>query len=241
MLIIVKILNIMVGFVIGISISLILITTLFFIWIFFRIKKKSKENELVKKGKMTELAINEKLSLWANINDSLFIPATMFKYNNNKIFEVDGILLTTRALICVEVKNINANLIYANGNEKEWVKVIGQNKHLIKSPILQNDKHIDHIVKMTDIKMPIISLIIFDSISTKEIDIKNIPSHVLIIKSNELDTTMEGIVSSLIPKISRREIEKMYEKLMEHQTTSKKDKELLRSFSKEYNEKTFTI
>ncbi|MBR2848991.1 MAG: NERD domain-containing protein [Mycoplasmataceae bacterium] len=231
----------MVGFVIGISISLILITTLFFIWIFFRIKKKSKENELVKKGKMTELAINEKLSLWANINDSLFIPATMFKYNNNKIFEVDGILLTTRALICVEVKNINANLIYANGNEKEWVKVIGQNKHLIKSPILQNDKHIDHIVKMTDIKMPIISLIIFDSISTKEIDIKNIPSHVLIIKSNELDTTMEGIVSSLIPKISRREIEKMYEKLMEHQTTSKKDKELLRSFSKEYNEKTFTI
>lgn len=241
MLIIVKILNIMVGFVIGISISLILITTLFFIWIFFRIKKKSKENELVKKGKMTELAVNEKLSLWANINDSLFIPATMFKYNNNKIFEVDGILLTTRALICVEVKNINANLIYANGNEKEWVKVIGQNKHLIKSPILQNDKHIDHIVKMTDIKMPIISLIIFDSISTKEIDIKNIPSHVLIIKSNELDTTMEGIVSSLIPKISRREIEKMYEKLMEHQTTSKKDKELLRSFSKEYNEKTFTI
>ena len=52
---------------------------------------------------------------------------------------------------------------------------------------------------------------------------------------------MEGIVSSLIPKISRREIEKMYEKLIDHQTTSKKDKELLRSFSKEYNEKTFTI
>ena len=231
----------MTGFIIGISISLTLITVLFSVWIFFRFKKRSKENELIKKGKMTELAVNEKLSLWANINDSLFIPATMFKYNNNKIFEVDGILLTTRALICVEVKNINANLIYANGNEKEWVKVIGQNKHLIKSPILQNDKHIDHIVKMTDIKMPIISLIIFDSISTKEIDIKNIPSHVLIIKSNELDTAMEGIVSSLIPKISRREIEKMYEKLMEHQTTSKKDKELLRSFSKEYNEKTFTI
>lgn len=231
----------MTGFIIGISISLTLITVLFSVWLFFRFKKKSKENELIKKGKMTELAINEKLSLWANINDSLFIPATMFKYNNNKIFEVDGILLTTRALICVEVKNINANLIYGNGNEKEWIKVIGQNKHLIKSPILQNDKHIDHIVKMTDIKMPIISLIIFDSVSTKEIDIKNIPSHVLIIKSNELDITMEGIVSSLIPKISRREIEKMYEKLIDHQTTSKKDKELLRSFSKEYNEKTFTI
>ena len=31
------------------------------------------------------------------------------------------------------------------------------------------------------------------------------------------------------------------EKLKEHQTNDKKDKELLLSFTKEYNEKTFTI
>ncbi len=228
-------------YIVGVTISLILLISIFIIWIVFWIKRNSKENELAKKGKITEQAINEKLSLWANINDSLYIPSSMFKYDENKIFEVDGILLTTRALICVEVKNINGTKIYGNGNEKEWVKEVGQNKHMIKSPIMQNDKHIDHIVKMTNIKMPIVSLIIFDSNSCKELDIQNTPGHVVVIRSNELDSTLEGITSMLIPKISKNEIQNMYDKLMEHQTFDKKDKELLQSFAKEYNEKSFTI
>lgn len=228
-------------YILGISLSLTIIILFIAIFFWFLIKKNLFENSLAKKGKLTEQKINEKLSLWANINNSLYIPSSIFKYDNNKIFEVDGILLTTRALICVEVKNINSTKIYGNGNEKEWVKEIGKNKHMIKSPIFQNDKHIDHIVKMTNMKMPIISLIIFDSNSCKEIDIQNTPSHVLVIKSDMIDNTLEGIKSALIPKISKNEIEKMYSKLIEHQTFDKKDKELLLSFSKEYNEKNFTI
>lgn len=231
----------MAGYIVGVVISLIIMSVIFGWWFYLWIKKNSKENELAKKGKLTEKSVNEKLALWANINNSLFIEATMFKYDKNKIFEVDGILLTTRALICVEIKNINAEKIYGNGNEKEWVKVTGKNKHMIKSPILQNDRHIEHIIKMTNIKMPIISLIIFDAISCKELDIENVPSHVLVRKSNEIDETLKSIESALIPKISKSEIEKMYESLMQHQTTDKKDRELLVSFAKEYNEKTFTI
>lgn len=231
----------MAGYIVGVVISLVLMSAIFGWWFFLWIKKNSKENELAKKGKLTEKTVNEKLALWANINNSLFVEATMFKYDKNKIFEVDGILLTSRALICVEIKNINAEKIYGNGNEKEWVKVMGQNKHMIKSPILQNDRHIEHIIKMTNIKMPIISLIIFDAISCKELDIENVPNHVLVRKSNEIDETLKSIESALIPKISKGEIEKMYESLMQHQTTDKKDRELLVSFAKEYNEKTFTI
>ena len=231
----------MTGYIVGVVISSILIVNVFVLWLILWIRKNNKDNELAKKGKMTEQAINEKLSLWANVNDALYIPSSMFKYDGNKIFEVDGILLTTRALICIEVKNINGTKIYGSGNEKEWVKVIGENKHMIKSPILQNDKHIDHIIKMTNIKMPIVSLIIFDSASCKELEISNIPSHVVVIRSNELDSTLEGIISMLIPKISKNEIENMYQKLIDHQSNDKKDKELLISFAKEYNEKTFTI
>ncbi len=231
----------MTNYIIGIVVSLIFITSALIAWIVIWIKKNLNNNKLAKKGKITEQAVNDKLSLWANVNNSLYIPSSMFKYDENKIFEIDGILLTTRALICVEVKNINATKIHGVGNEKEWVKELGQNKHMIKSPILQNDKHIDHIIKMTNIKMPIISLIIFDSSSCKELEIENIPSHVLVIRSNEIDTTLESIISALIPKISKGEIEKMYSKLIEHQTNSKKDKELLVTFAKEFNEKTFTI
>ncbi len=228
-------------YIFGVVFSLIIMFALLFAILFFWFKKKSKENELSKKGKMTEMMINEKLGLWANINDALYIPSSMYKYERNKIFEVDGILLTTRALICIEVKNINAKRIYGTGNEKEWVKEVGNNKYMIKSPIMQNNKHIDHIVKMTNIKLPTVSLIIFDSISCKEININNVPSHAIVIRSNELNQTLEGIMTALIPKISKNEIETMFEKLKEHQTNDKKDKELLLSFTKEYNEKTFTI
>jgi hypothetical protein len=41
----------------------------------------------------------------------------MFKYDKNKIFEVDGILITARALIVIEVKNING-IIEGKGLEK---------------------------------------------------------------------------------------------------------------------------
>lgn len=228
-------------YIVGVVLSSILMFTIAFLVLFFWLKKRSKKNEITKKGKMTEQAINEKLSLWANINDSLYIPSSMFKYGKNKIFEVDGILLTTRALICIEVKNINASKIYGHGNEKEWVKEIGQNKHMIKSPIMQNDRHIEHIVSMTGIKMPIVSLIIFDSLSCKNLEITNAPNHVLVIRSNQLDSTLDGIMSTLIPKIIKSEIEKMYEKLKEHQTNKRKDKELLKSFSREYDEKSFSI
>ena len=98
---------------------------------------------------------------------------------------------------------------------------------MIKSPIMQNNKHIDHIVKMTNIKLPTVSLIIFDSISCKEVNINNVPSHAIVIRSNELNQTLEGIMTALIPKISKNEIETMLEKLKEHQTNDKKDKELL--------------
>ncbi len=231
----------MVGYILGVIFSSLIMVAIFVLWLVFWIKRNYRQNELSKKGLMTEQAVNEKLSLWANINDALYIPSSMFKYDKNKIFEVDGILLTTRALICVEVKNINAQKIYGSGNEKEWVKVLGQNKHMIKSPIMQNDKHIDHIVKMTNIKMPIVSLIIFDGLACKELEIENVPGHVLVRRTNEIDTTLESIKSMLIPKIPKSEIEKMYEKLMEFKTDDKKDKELLISFAKEYNEKTFTI
>ncbi len=228
-------------YIVGVVISFIIMFAILGVILFFWFKRKSEENEMTKKGKMTEMMINEKINLWSNINDALYVPSSMYKYDKNKIFEVDGILLTTRALICIEVKNINATRIYGSGNEKEWVKELGNNKYMIKSPIMQNNKHIDHIVKMTNMKLPTVSLIVFDSISCKQIDINNIPSHVIITKSNEINQTLEAIMSALIPKISKNEIEKMFEKLKEHQTNDKKDKELLLSFSKEYNEKTFTI
>lgn len=228
-------------FLIGIIISIILMLIIFALWVFFYFKKKKKENILKKRGKNTEDYVNQQIQLWSYKNNGLYIPSSMFKYHGNKIFEVDGILITQRALIAVEVKNISAKTIQGKGLEKTWFKVMGNEKHPIKSPILQNDKHLDHIVKLTGMKIPMVSLIVFDANFVRELDIKDIPSHVLIIKSNEIQNTLDGINSMLLPKINSNEAQEIYHKLIEHKTESVEDKNLLISYAKEFDEKTFTI
>ena len=228
-------------FIIGVAISSSLMILILFVVLFFFFKSKSKNNVLRKKGAEAERLVNQKIYLWSNIHDYLYIPSAMFKYDKNKIFEVDGILITDRALIVIEVKSINGNKIYGKGNEKEWFKVVGNNTHPIKSPILQNDRHIDHIIKMTNMKIPMISLIIFDGNSVGELDIERIPDHCLVIKSEDIEATLDTIGSVLIPRVTKNEMIKIHENLMSHKTSKKEDKKLLETFAKEFNEKTFTI
>lgn len=228
-------------FIIGISISVFLMITFLSLWLFFYFKKKKQDNFLQKKGKNAENIVNQQTQLWAYKNNGLFIPSTMFKYHGNKIFEVDGILITQRALIALEVKSINAQTIQGKGTEKTWFKILGKETFPIKSPIFQNDKHLDHIYKLTEMKMPMVSLIIFDSNSVTNLDITDVPEHALVIKSNELQDILNTINSSLLPKISSNEVQTIYYKLMEHKTNSNEDRKLLTSYAKEYDEKTFTI
>lgn len=228
-------------FIIGLSIASTILLCIFSLFLFFWIRSKKRQNILRKKGKTTEDFVNQNVQFWAYKNKGMFIPGTMFKYHGNKIFEVDGILITQRALIAIEVKNINAQKIFGKGLEKKWFKQLGNDIFPIKSPILQNDKHLDHIVKMTEMKVPMISLIIFDANSVANLEITDIPSHALVIKSNDISSTLDGINSLLLPKITSNEVQSLFSKLMNHKTDSEDDKKLLISYAKEFDEKTFTI
>lgn len=228
-------------FIIGVSVSSFFIIIILFFWILLSVNKKNKKNVLKKKSEISENFVNESVKFWAHKNNSMFIPSSMFKYQSNKIFEVDGILINQRALIAIEVKSIDANTIEGNGYEKTWFKTLGNEKFSIKSPIEQNDKHLDHIMKMTNMKIPMVSLIVFDNNSVQNLNITEIPSHVVVIKSNKIETTLNGISSVLLPKITQKEVQSIYFKLMEHKTESDDDKKLLISYAKEFDEKTFTI
>ena len=172
-------------------------------------------------------------------NNAHYIPSSMFKYNKNKIFEVDGILITPRAMIIVEVKNING-IIEGKGLEKTWYKLLGPKRYEIKNPIMQNDKHIEHILKITNLKVPMLSMVIFDT-RTEELRCTDIPAHVLLIKSSEIEMSLNAINDQLMPKINMSEIQRIYYSLLDHQTTSPVDRELLLSFGKEVDNIDFTI
>ncbi|MGL5617956.1 MAG: nuclease-related domain-containing protein [Metamycoplasmataceae bacterium] len=227
-------------YLIGISISLFLLLVLIVIsLIIFLKKKKTKESYTDKLGKEAEIKVNNIIQRWAYKNKAHYIPSSMFKYDKNKIFEVDGILITPRALIIIEVKNISG-IIEGKGVEKTWFKVMGTKRHPINNPIVQNDKHIEHVLAITKLKVPMLSLIIFDS-RTEKLRMTDIPSHVLVIKVEDIESSLDLINDQLMPKINMGEIQKIYYALLEHKTTSQEDYKMLVSFSKETTNNDFTI
>ncbi len=227
-------------YLIGISVSLFLMLLFFFLALFLYLKKnKGKESYTDKLGKDAEDKVNKLVQDWANKNNAHYIPSSMFKYNKNKIFEVDGILITARALIVIEVKNING-IIEGKGLEKTWFKLMGSKRHEINNPIIQNDKHIEHILAISKLKVPMLSLIVFDS-RAEELRCSEIPAHVLVIKMEDIDTSLNTINDQLMPKINMSEIQKIYYALLEHKTSAPEDYKMLISFGKESKSNDFTI
>ncbi|MGL5732701.1 MAG: nuclease-related domain-containing protein [Metamycoplasmataceae bacterium] len=227
-------------YLIGISISLFFLIVLIVVSlvIFFK-KKKTKESYTDRLGKEAEVKVNNIMQRWADKNKAHYIPSSMFKYDKNKIFEVDGILITARALIIIEVKNISG-IIEGKGVEKTWFKVMGTKRHPINNPIVQNDKHIEHVLAITKLKVPMLSLIVFDS-RAERLRLADIPSHVLVIKVEDIESSLDLINDQLMPKINMGEIQKIYYALLEHKTTSQEDYKMLVSFSKETSNNDFTI
>lgn len=217
--------------IIAIVLGLLISLTIFLVLIFLKIKygRKISEQELL--GYEAEKEINNKLTIWAKNNNAIFIPNALYKYNQNKLFEVDGILLTSRAIIVVEIKSINGK-IKGNTGDSQWFKTINQKEYPFKSPVMQNQKHIDHILDMLTGKFPILSLIIFSNRSEK-LEIENELAHVLVINEKEIDQCLYDIQKQIEPRLSNSNLNALKKNLISHVTTSKADYLLLKSFTEQ--------
>jgi hypothetical protein len=117
---------------------------------------------------------------------------------------------------------------------------MGSKRHEINNPIIQNDKHIEHILAISKLKVPMLSLVVFDS-RTEELRCSEIPSHVLVIKVEDMETSLNAINDQLMPKINMGEIQKIYYALLDHKTSAPEDYKMLLSFGKESKNNDFTI
>lgn len=214
----------MIGYISGISIGGLFMLICIIIFLIFY-SKKSKHKKLIKKiGTTAEIAINSDIKLWAKHTKNRFIPSSLFKYNENKVFEVDSILITDRALIVIEIKSIKGG-IEGEASLIRWEKVLGQNRYGISNPILQNDKHIKHIVSMTSMKIPTISLIVYSN-RASYIKIENVPGHVVITKHADLFDTLDDINRSLPQVINEDQVKEVYQSIKKYETTKKQDVKL---------------
>lgn len=211
----------MTGYIVGMSFGSIAIAIALVFLAIHLWRKRSSEKLIRQIGRTSEEMINKDIKSWAQITKNRFIGSTLFKYGEEKFFEVDSILITSKALIVIEIKSIKGG-ISGDANAETWVKTLGPNQFPLTNPIKQNDRHIDHIEKMIKIKAPTISLVIYSN-RALSLDIKNTPSHVAVIRHSELFDTLDSINNTLPEKISDEEIKLIEKSIKKYAVTKKED------------------
>lgn len=215
------------GIVLGSIAILIAISFL----IYFAIKNKRFENRIKEIGQKAEDVVNADIKIWSKKTKNLFLPASIYKYGTNKVFEVDSIIITSKVMIVVEIKSIKGG-IKGDAESQTWTKVLGDKQFPITNPIVQNDGHIDHLVKMMDIKVPTVSLIIYSN-RAKFLDVHNIPSHAAVIRHAELFDTLDQIEKALPIKISTLEMHSLASLIKNQKATKTKDQMLHKKITRQ--------
>ena len=208
----------MTSYIIGTSFGslALLIALIIIIRIFF--KRRTKQKLILEIGARAEVKVNSDIKIWTKQTKNIFIDSSIYKYDHDMLFKVDSIIITSKAMIVVEVKSLNGS-ISGDCNAHTWKKTLNSNTFRIINAQSQNQEHIDHIIKMLNIKVPIISLIVFSN-RTYELNIDNIPSHALIIRHVELFETLDNIDSSLPFSIHEKEMKYIKNQLLSKQTKS---------------------
>lgn len=211
----------MTGHIIGMTVGAIIIVLCFIIYCIWYFKNQKYKSLIRRIGQKAEEQINDDLKVWARHTRNHFIPASLYKYNENKFFEVDGILITDRALIVVEIKSIRGG-VTGDCQATNWVKKVNQEQFKILNPVLQNERHIDHIVRMTGIKVPTLSLIIFAN-RANYISVSNTPNHVLVTRHADMFDTLEQIQQSLPIIFTDYDVKSIVSTLRSFRTSKKRD------------------
>lgn len=211
--------------ILGMVIGLLILVILLFLYIYYVIKTTKKKNRTKLIGLKAEKIINHDLHIWAKKNNSIFIKTNLFIYNKNKIFEIDGILLTPYTIIIIEIKSINGEII-GDGNSDKWIKKLNKNtQHIIMNPIKQNDTHIKHIQNILQKKVPMVSLIIFSN-RVDALHITNIPEYALVVRHSTLYQKLHKIKQILTPSLSEKDLIDIKKKILSYKVKNKLDKNL---------------
>ncbi len=213
----------------GMVFGTIIMAVIVAICAFFAYKNNSIKRLTKKLGQKAEIAINSDILIWARHTKNKFLKASLYKYDQNKVFEVDGILITKKALVVVEIKSIKGDI---SGNAKEafWIKQIGEKKHHTSNPIIQNDKHIEHIMKMLRITIPVVSLIVYSN-RAGSIKIEKQPGHVIITRHAELFNKLDEIDQSLEPRMTYAQVSSLAKSIKVYKTNKLQDMQLHKSIT----------
>lgn len=115
--------------------AVILLVVLIAVGIIFH---KKRTERIGVKG---EKKVAKKLGPWAMIRNykvinGLYLPLY------DKTTEIDHVVIGFFGIIVIETKNMGGE-IYGDVKSKEWTHIMGEQKHKLYNPVMQNQAHID--------------------------------------------------------------------------------------------------
>lgn len=163
------------------------------------------------KGNINEFEIYEmlnELSFYKKILKNIYVPV-----GNNRTSEIDIVMICTKGILVIESKNFNGK-IYGKFDSKYWTLFhINRKKYRIYNPILQNDTHVDSVVKDLSIEKSIVeSIVCFGQNSnTNKLQIED--STKQIINNNQLIPLVNYLYNKRENVLSNEEVDQIYMKL----------------------------
>lgn len=145
------------------------------------------------------------------IND-LYLPLY------DKTTQIDHVLIGFFGILVIETKNLKGE-IYGDPKKKDWLHIVGDQKHKLYNPLMQNQAHIDcirHILGTENIySVNIESLVVF---SNKKVQLF-VPNKLPVINIKKLNKLLH---KERFEKDNNFDVEKITNVLLKHQVTDKK-------------------
>ncbi|EFF41541.1 nuclease-related domain-containing protein [Mycoplasmopsis alligatoris] len=166
---------------------LVIATMLLFTYAYIKNKKYKS------KGFIFEQHVNKQIQNFCQNKRIKYLPGGTYSYDGN-MFEVDGILLTSKLILVVEQKYYSGNITGDAASEFLIITNSKGKKNKIKNPVIQNDNHIKHLFKAARKKFVCGSLIIFNKDTI--FNIKNTQSHVVLATTENLESTIISMLTA---------------------------------------------
>ncbi|QJG67163.1 nuclease-related domain-containing protein [Mycoplasma phocoenae] len=181
----------------------------------------------IERGREFETEFSLYLNNWAVQNHCHYIPANLFKYDDN-LFETDGVLISDKGIIVVELKSIKGN-ITGDYNSNIWLKEFSETSYEINNSLKQNDKHIQHLANIIGKQVNFYSFVIYESFQNT-LQITNVPDYAMIMFDYEFENKFNYFNAQTETIYSEKTLNNIYNTLKRAVTTSSKDKAKFQSY-----------
>lgn len=181
--------------------------------------KKRKSDTI---GFRFEAKIKNKMIIVAKNFGYKYLNGGLFKYAGNQQFELDGVLISDKAVFIIETKYYQGHLS-GSANDSQ-LSLSNKNKEVkFSNPLMQNFKHIQHVYKMSKMNFPIFSLIILPTGTT--VDIQDLESWAIVTTEEEIANVLESVNKDMAEdkSFTSSDIRKIVDNFNDHRSASLKD------------------